>query len=116
MAITSKVLVTGGAGFIGSNVVRQLLARGERVVGVDNLSDAYDPLLKEWRLAQLTSLPGFHYERLDITDFFALKALFEKYGAAASPPLMSKEKVEPAPLHCAENTFAAGDPAGRNGG
>jgi nucleoside-diphosphate-sugar epimerase len=63
-----------------------LLARGERVVGIDNLSDAYDPALKEWRLGQLVGLPNFHFERLDITDFFALKSVFEKYGAEHSPP------------------------------
>ncbi len=84
--MSAPFLITGAAGFIGSNVVRQLLARGERVIGVDNLGDAYDPALKEWRLGQLVDLPGFKFERLDITDFFALKSLFEKYGAEGSPP------------------------------
>src|SRR5690606_29150845 len=48
-----KVLVTGSAGFIGSRVARQLLHRGEEVVGVDNLNDYYDPALKRARLAGL---------------------------------------------------------------
>ena len=84
--MSAPFLVTGAAGFIGSNVCKQLLARGERVVGIDNLSDAYDPALKEWRLQQLVGQPGFRFERLDITDFFALKSVFEKYGAEQTPP------------------------------
>jgi UDP-glucuronate 4-epimerase len=84
--MSTPYLVTGAAGFIGSNVCKLLLARGERVVGIDNLSDAYDPSLKEWRLRQLVELPNFHFERLDITDFFALKSLFEKYSAEHTPP------------------------------
>jgi nucleoside-diphosphate-sugar epimerase len=73
-------LVTGAAGFIGSNVVRQLLSEGKCVVGVDNLSDAYDPRLKEWRLEQLKSLPNFEFQHADISDFFAMKDLYEKYS------------------------------------
>lgn len=84
--MSAPFLVTGAAGFIGSNVCKMLLARGERVVGIDSLSDAYDPALKEWRLGQLVGVPNFHFERLDITDFFALKSVFEKYGAEHSPP------------------------------
>ena len=53
---------------------------------MDNLSDAYDPMLKEWRLGQFVGQPGFQFERLDITDFFALKSVFEKYGADQTPP------------------------------
>jgi len=59
-------LVTGAAGFIGSDVTRRLLNEGHRVVGVDNLNDAYDPRLKEWRLAQLAGQPGFAFRRGDI--------------------------------------------------
>jgi UDP-glucuronate 4-epimerase len=46
-------LVTGSAGFIGANVADKLLKSGHKVVGVDNLNDYYDPVLKEWRLEHL---------------------------------------------------------------
>ena len=47
------ILVTGCAGFIGSKVAALLLDQGHEVVGIDNVNDAYDVRLKEWRLAQL---------------------------------------------------------------
>jgi UDP-glucuronate 4-epimerase len=72
----SKVLVTGVAGFIGMHVARQLLARGDQVLGIDNLNDYYDPALKQARLAELAGHPGFSFERLDITDSAALTDLF----------------------------------------
>jgi UDP-glucuronate 4-epimerase len=68
----SIYLVTGCAGFIASNVCRLLLAAGHEVVGLDNLNNAYDPRLKDWRLAQLQSLPGFRYAKVDIADNAAL--------------------------------------------
>jgi len=67
-----KVLVTGCAGFIGWKVCEFLLADGHMIVGVDNLNDAYDVRLKQWRLAQLEGKPGFEFHRLDITDRSAL--------------------------------------------
>jgi len=69
-------LVTGCAGFIASKVSQQLLAEGHAVVGVDNLNDAYDVRLKEWRLSRLEGTPGFTFRRLDITDRTALGRLF----------------------------------------
>ena len=62
------VLVTGIAGFIGHAVAAALAARGEQVVGIDNLNDYYDVTLKEARLARLTSQAGFAFRRLDISD------------------------------------------------
>lgn len=62
------VLVTGVAGFIGYHVAEALLARGERVVGVDNLNDYYDVRLKQARLARLEDKPGFRFCRADIAD------------------------------------------------
>lgn len=59
-------LVTGAAGFIGHHVCRALLERGERVAGLDNLSDYYDPRLKEARLRQLSSWPGFSFTKADV--------------------------------------------------
>lgn len=73
-----NVLVTGAAGFIGMHVVQRLVARGDRVVGIDNLNAYYDPALKQARLAQLAGLPGFRFETLDIADGAALDALLAR--------------------------------------
>jgi UDP-glucuronate 4-epimerase len=72
-----KVLVTGAAGFIGSCVARKLLARGDEVVGLDNLNAYYDPVLKEARLARLTPQPGFRFVKLDLADAAGMAALFK---------------------------------------
>ncbi|MCK6525145.1 NAD-dependent epimerase/dehydratase family protein [Myxococcota bacterium] len=70
------VLVTGAAGFIGYHVAEALLARGERVVGVDNMNAYYDPRLKEERLARLSASPGFEFVRLDLAEPAPTAALF----------------------------------------
>jgi len=75
----SVVLVTGAAGFIGMHVCQALLARGDEVLGVDNLNDYYDPRLKEARLAQLERRPGFSFERLDIADTAGVQAFFQRH-------------------------------------
>ncbi len=72
-----KVLVTGSAGFIGSHVVVKLLARGDTVVGVDNLNDYYDVSLKRARLARLVGRPGFQNEAIDIADQRAFKEVYQ---------------------------------------
>jgi UDP-glucuronate 4-epimerase len=69
-------LVTGCAGFIGHATALALLARGEEVVGLDNINDYYDVRLKERRLAQLTAQKGFRFARVDLADSTALAALF----------------------------------------
>ncbi|MCX6070450.1 MAG: GDP-mannose 4,6-dehydratase [Chloroflexi bacterium] len=71
----ARYLVTGAAGFIGAQVAAELLARGDQVVGVDNLNDAYDPRLKDWRLQRLLPNAAFHFERLDISEADALAPL-----------------------------------------
>ncbi len=73
-----KILVTGAAGFIGMHVARILLARGDEVIGIDNLNDYYDPALKHARLARLSPLPGFRFELMDIVDRAAMEELFER--------------------------------------
>ena len=72
-----KILVTGAAGFIGMHVTQLLLARGDQVVGIDNLNDYYDPQLKRDRLARLTGRAGFSFELMDICDRAAMQRLFE---------------------------------------
>jgi UDP-glucuronate 4-epimerase len=79
----SHYLVTGVAGFIASNVARRLLDQGHTVVGVDNVNDAYDVRIKEWRLAQIEGQPGFEFHRLDITDREAMAAAFARLHAHA---------------------------------
>ena len=69
-------LVTGVAGFIASRVAERLLAEGNTVTGIDNLNDAYDVRLKQWRLEQIRTLRGFRFEQMDIRDRDALRALF----------------------------------------
>jgi UDP-glucuronate 4-epimerase len=69
------ILVTGVAGFIGSHVAHALLARGDRVIGLDNLNNYYDVTLKEARLARLTALPGFTFRKLDVADKDGVLAL-----------------------------------------
>jgi UDP-glucuronate 4-epimerase len=64
----SRYIVTGAAGFIAARVVEMLLEAGHTVVGVDNLNNAYDVRLKEWRLERLQKLPGFQFVREDISD------------------------------------------------
>jgi UDP-glucuronate 4-epimerase len=71
-----KVLVTGAAGFIGMHVAERLLARGDEIVGVDNLNDYYDVSLKAARLARLTPNTRFKDVRLDIADRDGLHDLF----------------------------------------
>jgi nucleoside-diphosphate-sugar epimerase len=72
-------LVTGAAGFIASKTCELLLGEGHRVVGVDNMNDAYDVRLKEWRLERLLPRSGFGMERLDICDRAALRALWDRH-------------------------------------
>src|SRR5436305_12630323 len=75
------VLVTGAAGFIGSTTARALLERGDDVVGIDNLTDYYDPSLKQARLDNLERQYGnrFRFERVDFSDAEALKRLAGAY-------------------------------------
>jgi UDP-glucuronate 4-epimerase len=70
------ILVTGAAGFIGSTLSLRLLARGDRVVGIDNLNDYYDPKLKEARLARLTPHERFSFHRTALEDRAAMERLF----------------------------------------
>lgn len=75
-----KVLVTGAAGFIGMHVCQLLLARGDQVVGLDNLNDYYDPQLKLDRLARLSGQPGFTFVKLDVADREGMAKLFAEGG------------------------------------
>ena len=71
-----EILLTGCAGFIGSNVCRLLLERGDSITGVDNLDDSYDVRLKRWRLDRLAHTRLSLHEA-DISDVSSLRSLFE---------------------------------------
>ena len=71
-----KILVTGTAGFIGSTLALRLLARGDEVIGVDDVNDYYDVNLKEARLARLTCQAGFTEVRQDVADREAMAEVF----------------------------------------
>jgi UDP-glucuronate 4-epimerase len=73
-----RVLVTGAAGFIGYHVAERLLARGDEVIGLDNLNPYYDPALKQARLARLRPHARFSFEKLDLADRAGMEALFAR--------------------------------------
>ena len=73
-----RVLVTGAAGFIGFHTAKALLARGDEVIGLDNLNPYYNVRLKEARLTELKCQARFRFERVDLADRAAMAALFEK--------------------------------------
>ncbi len=70
------VLITGGAGFIGSSLAHRLLDRGDTVTAIDNLNDYYEVSLKEARLARLNKREGFQFMKMDLVDEANMKALF----------------------------------------
>lgn len=74
-----RILVTGAAGFIGSELSLKLLERGETVIGVDNHNDYYDPALKEARLTRYLHNKNYLHKRLDISDREITEALFAEY-------------------------------------
>jgi UDP-glucuronate 4-epimerase len=90
-----NILVTGGAGFIGSHLVERLLAEGHRVVCLDNFDDFYDPTLKRRNLAQAMKQPGFRLVEGDLRDEGGLKKIFagEKFELVAH--LAAKAGVRP---------------------
>jgi UDP-glucuronate 4-epimerase len=94
-----KVLVTGVAGFIGMHCAKRLLARGDGVLGIDNLSAYYSVELKQARLAELSGSAGFRFERADLVDPAALDALFASFRPQAVLHLAAQAGVR----HSLEN-------------
>lgn len=88
-----RVLVTGCAGFIASRVAEALIRDGHEVVGVDNLNDAYDPRLKEWRLGRLRELPAFSWHSLDILEQGPLRELLQRQPVEAVMNLAARAGV-----------------------
>jgi UDP-glucuronate 4-epimerase len=77
--MSSPILVTGAAGFIGFHVAQRLLAQGQHVVGVDSFTPYYDVALKEARFARLTPHNTFMPERIDLADAQATRDLFQRH-------------------------------------
>lgn len=75
-----NILITGCAGFIGFHVSRRLLEEGRQVLGMDNLNEYYDPTLKQARLSQLTTQPGFRFLKLDLTSRKEIERLFSHHA------------------------------------
>jgi UDP-glucuronate 4-epimerase len=78
------ILVTGVAGFIGHAVAQALLERGDDVVGVDNLNDYYDPMLKRARLERLRAMPRFQFVLADLADRAVVEEVFASYRRISS--------------------------------
>ena len=102
MSLNDPILVTGAAGFVGRAVAERLLGRGERVVGVDNFNDYYDPALKLARAASLEGHPGFEMHRLDIAEAEAFAALARQSGAKRIVHLAAQAGVR----YSIDNPFA----------
>jgi UDP-glucuronate 4-epimerase len=98
----APILVTGAAGFIGHAVAHRLLARGERVIGVDIVNDYYDPALKEARLATFAGINSFAFERIDIADVAKMAALVRDHKVVRVVHLAAQAGVR----YSIENPFA----------
>lgn len=96
------VLVTGVAGFIGHATAHRLLARGERVIGIDNLNDYYDPTLKAARLATFDGMEGFAFHKMDVSDAASVAALVRENGITRVVHLAAQAGVR----YSLENPFA----------
>ena len=106
----SSFLVTGCAGFIGARVSERLLEQGHRVIGIDNLDDGSDLVLRERRLDHLRTAPGFEFRRADIRDAQAVSAVFASAELDAVINLGAKTGVRAsveAPRLYAETNYMA---------
>jgi len=83
----STYLVTGVAGFIAARIAEMLLEGGNTVVGVDNLNDAYDVRMKEYRLGRLRAHPNFSFHQLDISDREVIDQLGKRTSQTSDGPL-----------------------------
>jgi len=97
-----KVLITGSAGFIGSNLTLCLLERGDTVIGIDNHNDYYDPAIKEARLARHANHPNYTHLRIDLADRKAIEEAF----ATHKPNLVVNLAAQAGVRYSIENPLA----------
>lgn len=88
-----RVLVTGSAGFIGSTLTLRLLERGDKVIGIDNHNDYYDPAIKEARLARHADHPNYIHLRIDLADGAAIDDAFKTHKPARAVNLAAQAGV-----------------------
>jgi len=98
----TTILVTGAAGFVGMHVAQRLLARGERVVGIDTVNDYYDVTLKQARIARLTSNPAMRFLVGDVADHEAVQRIAVEHGVDRVVHLAAQAGVR----YSLENPFA----------
>lgn len=90
-----RVLVTGAAGFIGSNLADALLARGDEVIGLDEFNDYYDPAIKRQNIASALRNPRFQLHEADICDEAGLRTIFETVRPEVVVHLAARAGVRP---------------------
>ena len=93
--MAASILVTGAAGFIGSHLCEALLERGDRVVGLDNFNDFYDPAIKRANLAGPLARPGFALVEGDIRDAAAVARVFREHAPTSVVHLAAMAGVRP---------------------
>ena len=98
----AKILITGAAGFIGFHLTRRLLARGDDILGLDNLNEYYDVTLKEARLAQLTKDQRFRFFKLDLVDREGMRQLFMEH----TPDIVVNLAAQAGVRYAEKNPFA----------
>lgn len=90
-----RILVTGGAGFVGSHLVERLLGRGDKVVVLDNLNDYYDPSIKRSNIVEASKSPDYTFVEDDIRDTPALEQLFSAHSFDVVVHLAARAGVRP---------------------
>ncbi|MDZ7587504.1 MAG: NAD-dependent epimerase/dehydratase family protein, partial [Patescibacteria group bacterium] len=93
--MSKKVLVTGNAGFIGSNLTKRLLELGYKVIGIDNFNDYYEPQRKEKNVAEFSNNSNFNQKRLDILDQGKLELIFSQVRPEIVIHLAARAGVRP---------------------
>ncbi len=97
-----KIFLTGSAGFIGYHLAQSLLDDGYEVMGIDNINDYYDPILKEKRLINLKKRKNFDFVRIDINDYDSLKRILLDFKPATIVNLAAQAGVR----YSIENPYA----------
>jgi UDP-glucuronate 4-epimerase len=90
-----NILVTGGAGFIGSNLCEKLICAGEKIICIDNFNDYYNPKIKEENLRNLEGIANFILYRMDILDREKLEEVFTKHSFDLVIHLAARAGVRP---------------------